>query len=396
VLVYLDNAATAHPKAPGVAEAMARSLGECNANPGHAGHRLALRAATEVYRARAVVAELLGVADPRRIVFTGGATAGLNQALWGSLPPTGGHVVCTAWEHNAVLRPLRAWARRSGGRIQVVPPRDPELSLVDPADVAAAIRADTVLIVLNAASNVTGVLAPVAEVGELARRRGVRLVVDGAQLTGHLPLALDALPVDVWVCPGHKGLLGPQGVGVLYVAPGVELAPLILGGTGVRSEDEDPPTEAPERYEAGTLNTPGILGLGAAAAYLAALGLGRVREREQVLHHALAEGLRVIPGVEVFTAGRPERGVGVVSCRLPGWRPAVAAAELDRRFGVLTRAGLHCAPLAHQALGTVPDGTVRLSLGPFSTVDEVSAALEAIRWLVAHPEAAAGGGEGVA
>lgn len=386
--VYLDNAATANPKAPGVGEAMLRSLGPCNANPGHGAHRAAVQAAVEVHEARVAVARLLGVRDPRRLVFTPGATAGLNQAIWGSLTGSG-HVLCSTWEHNAVLRPLWAWRRRTAGQVEVLP--GTLVRPVAPEDVKRALRPDTRLIVLNAASNVTGALAPVAEVGELARRLGIRFVVDGSQVAGHLPLALDDLPVDLWVSAGHKGLLGPQGIGVLYVAPGVEMPPLVLGGTGFRSEDEEPPQEVPERYEAGTLNTPGILGLGAAARFLASQSVERVRARELDLHASLVEGLAAICGVRVFTAPDARRGVGVVSCTVRGWTSGAVAVALDRLFHVSTRAGLHCAPLAHAALGTAPEGTVRLSLGPFNTRDDVDAAVAAVRWWAAHPGAAAGG-----
>jgi len=245
-----------------------------------------------------------------------------------------------------------------------------------------------VLIVLTAASNVTGALSPVAEVGEIARSRGIRFVVDGSQVAGHLPLSLDDLPLDLWACPGHKGLLGPQGIGLLYVRPGVEMAPLLLGGTGFDSRSEEPPDAAPERYEAGTLNTPGILGLGAAATYLEGVGFGRLRAHEQALHATLLDGLRRIPSAQAYGAAGPAHGVGVVSFRVRSWPVAAAAEVLDRQFGVLARAGLHCAPLAHQALNTLPEGTVRLSVGPFTDAGEVEAALAAVAWLAAHPRPA--------
>ena len=381
-MIYLDNAATANPKAPGVAEAMARSLQDCNANPGHGGHRLAVQATLAVYAARAAVARLLGVADPSRLVFTSGATAALNQAIRGSLPARGGHVICSTWEHKAVLRPLWAWRRQSGGTVTVLPGRDGYP--LHPDDLERAVRPDTALIVLNAASNVTGALAPVVEAGEIARRHGVRFLVDGSQVAGHLRLHLDALPLDLWACPGHKGLLGPQGIGVLYIRSGLELEPLLLGGAGFDSAREEAPEEAPERYEAGTVNTPGILGLGAAAEFLLTRDPAEARAREVQLLAALGEGLARVRGVQVFTAPDPRRGVGVVSCRIAGWSSGAAADTLDREFGICVRAGLHCAPLAHQALGTRPDGTVRVSLGPFTTAQDVDAVVEAMAQLAAR------------
>ena len=381
-MLYLDNAATANPKAPGVGEAMARSLADCNANPGHGGHRLAVQTTLAVYTARDSVARLLGVADPSRLVFTAGATAALNQAIRGSLPAQGGHVICSTWEHNAVLRPLWDWRRHSGGTVTVLPGRDGYP--VHPYDLERAIRPDTALIVLNAASNVTGALSPVVEAGEIARRHGVRFLVDGSQVAGHLSLDLDALPLDLWACPGHKGLLGPQGIGVLYIRSGLELEPLLLGGAGFDSSREDPPEEAPERYEAGTVNTPGILGLGAAAEYLLTQEPAEARAREIALLAALGEGLARVRGVQVFTAPDPRRGVGVVSCRIAGWSSGTAADVLDQEYGICVRAGLHCAPLAHQALGTRPDGTVRVSLGPFNTEQDVDAVVQAIAQLAAR------------
>lgn len=382
-MIYLDNAATANPKAPGVGEAMVRSLDRYNANPGHAGHRLAVEATLAVFGARAALARLLGVADPARLVFTSGATAALNQAIGGSLPATGGHAICTTWEHNAVLRPLWEWQRRAGGTVTVLPPD--RRGAFDPAGLERALRPDTALVVVNAASNVTGVLAPLAEAGEVARRHGVRFVVDGSQVAGHLPLDLDRLPVDLWACAGHKGLLGPQGIGLLYLRPGLELPPLLLGGAGFDSARREPPAAAPERYEAGTVNTPGILGLGAAAEYLLAAGLSELRARELAHLAALREGLARCRGVTLFTAADPRQGLGVVSCTVAGWSPADAAEVLDRRFEVCARSGLHCAPLAHTALGTAPGGTLRLSTGPWTTPADIAAAVAGIAWLAAHP-----------
>ncbi len=388
-VIYLDHAATANPKAPGVGPAMLRSLGDCNGNPGHGAHRLSVAATLAVYEARATLAELLGVRDPGRLAFTAGATAALNQAIRGSLPEHGGHAICSVWEHNAVLRPLLEWRRRSGGTITFLPP-GPDGAPFRPADLERAIQADTALIALSAASNVTGAIAPVAEAGEIARARGVRLLVDGSQAAGHLPVALDRLPVDLWACPGHKGLLGPQGVGLLYLREGLELPPLVVGGGGFDSAREDPPDEAPERYEAGTQNTPGILGLGAAAAHLLRQDPHAARAREVRHLDALQRGLGRIAGVRLHGAADPRRCVGVLSFAVAGWAPGAVAETLDRRFGICVRAGLHCAPMAHEALGTLPAGTVRASVGPWTTDDDLAALPEAVAWIAARaPEIAA-------
>jgi selenocysteine lyase/cysteine desulfurase len=249
-----------------------------------------------------------------------------------------------------------------------------------------AIVPQTALIVVNAASNVTGALAPVVEAGEIAHAHGVPFLVDGAQVAGHLPLALSDLPVDLWACPGHKGLLGPQGIGVLYLRPGLELPPLLQGGAGFESAQTEMPEAAPERYEAGTLNTPGILGLGAAAEHLLAADLSGDRARSVALSALLVGELSRVPGVEIFTAPAPQRGVGLVSCRIAGWSPSRVAEVLDADFGICVRAGLHCAPLAHAALGTAPNGTVRFSLGHATTVDDVKAAVAAVTALAKRPD----------
>ena len=365
---------------------MVRSLEQYNANPGHGGHHLAVQTTVAVYAARTSLARLLGVADASRLVFTAGATAALNQAIRGSLSERPAHVICSTWEHNAVLRPLWDWRRRTGGTVTVIPPRA-GLPL-SPDDVERAIQPDTALIVLNAASNVTGALSPVVEVGEIARRHGIRYLVDGSQVAGHLPLDLDHQPLDLWACPGHKGLLGPQGIGLLYLRPGLELPPLIVGGAGFDSSREEPPDEAPERYEAGTVNTPGILGLGAAADYLLGQDMQAARTHEINLLSALQEGLSRVPGVQIFSAPDPRRGVGVVSCQIAGWRASTAADALDREFGICVRAGLHCAPLAHRALHTLPDGTLRISMGPFTGRQDIAEVIHAIGCLAERPAAA--------
>lgn len=286
-----------------------------------------------------------------------------------------------------MLRPLWDWRSRTGGTVTILPPRDGYP--FHPDDLEGAIRPDTALIVLNAASNVTGALTPVVEVGTIARRHGIRFLVDGSQVAGHLALSLQDLPIDLWACPGHKGLLGPQGVGLLYLRPGIELQPMIVGGAGFDSSRQEPPDEAPERYEAGTVNTPGILGLGAAAEYLLAQNPTATRSREITLLTALQEGLLGVRGVTLFTTQDPRRGVGVVSCRIAGWSAGRAAEVLDRQFEICVRAGLHCAPLAHEALGTTPEGTVRISIGPFTTEQDIDAVVRAIARLAERPSNAA-------
>ena len=381
-MIYLDHAATSFPKAPGVAEAMRRTLEEAGGNPGRSGHALALAAQGVVADTRRRLAALLGAPDPSRVVFTASATEALNQALFGLLRP-GDRVVTSSVEHNAVARPLAALAERGVAVEQVACGPDGTLDL---GDLEAALRAGpTRLVALVHASNVSGTLLPAAEAARLAHRHGALLLLDAAQTAGVLPIDVGALQVDLLAVPGHKGLLGPPGTGALWVAPGVSLAPLRHGGTGVRSEEARMPEGLPEGLEAGTPNTVGLGGLGAALAFLERRGVAAVRAHEVALTARLLEGLRRIPGLRIHGPADPARQVATVSITLPGWEPMDLAAVLEGSFGIAVRAGLQCAPAAHRTLGTLPAGTVRLSAGCATTADEIDQALAALAAVAAAP-----------
>jgi cysteine desulfurase / selenocysteine lyase len=381
-VVYLDNAATSFPKPPAVAEAMSELLAHGAGNPGRSGHALALAAQRVVTDARRLLASFLGAPDPARVVFAHNATDAINTALWGLLH-AGDRVVTTSMEHNAVARPLAALAAR-GVAVERVPcGPDGALDLADLERALAA--APTRLVAMVHASNVSGTILPAAEAARLAHRHGALLLLDAAQTAGALPIDVQSLGADLLAFPGHKGLLGPTGTGGLWVAPGVKLTPLRQGGTGVRSEEERQPEELPEGLEAGTLNTVGIAGLRAAVRYLAARGVAEVRDREMALTGRLLAGLAELPSVRIHGPRDPRRQVGTVSLSLAGWDPADAAAALDGSFGIAVRAGLHCAPLAHRTLGTYPEGTLRLSVGCFSTEEHVDLALSALRAIAAAP-----------
>ncbi len=378
-IVYLDNAATTYPKPKQVLSAMQRFMAETSGSPGRSGHRLSLKAGRVILDARAALAALFGVADPLRIVLTKNATEALNIAVSGLLKP-GDHAVTSAMEHNSLMRPLRAM-EATGVGLSVIP-CSPE-GLLDPADVVRAIRADTKAIFLTHASNVTGTVMPVAEIGRIARERGLIFCVDAAQTAGVLPIDVEAMQIDLLAFTGHKSLLGPQGTGGLYIRRGLEkkIAPIMTGGTGSRSEFEQQPDFVPDRYEAGTPNTVGYAGLGAAVRYVLAQGLGKIRAHEQELTRLFLDGLRNIPVEKVYGLKDPARQVAIVSFRLPGIDPAAAALKLDERFRILCRPGLHCAPSAHGTIGSHPLGTVRFSFGFFNTARDVRAALEAVEQL---------------
>lgn len=377
-MIYLDNAATSYPKPPDVATAIAGFLAGKAGNPGRSGHRLALAAHGVVADTRRLLAVLLGAGDPARLVFTLNATDALNLALHGLLRP-GDRVVTTSMEHNAVARPLAALAE-SGVRVDRV--RCARDGSLDPADLERELRlAPTRLVAMTHASNVCGTVLPVVEAADLAHRHGALILVDAAQTAGVLPIDVTAQGIDLLAVPGHKGLLGPTGTGALYVAPGVELRPIRQGGTGSRSEQLRQPDELPDRLEAGTLNTVGIAGLGAAVRSLGEDGLARVRAHEQALTARLLAGLAEIPGVRVYGPGDAARQVAVVSVTVDGWDPLDLGAALDTSFGIAVRSGLHCAPLAHRTLGTYPQGTVRLAPGATTTPVEIDETLLAVREL---------------
>jgi len=378
-LIYLDNAATTNPKAPGVVEAVARSLTEWNGNPGHGGHRLSVQEARVVLEARLAAAALLGIRDESRLAFTLNATDSLNLVLQSYLRP-GARVITSSFEHNAVWRPLHQ-LRARGVIFYAVPP-GPAGWRQEPFDLKAycnALAAGADLVALTHASNVTGQVLPLEDIVTEAHRVGLPVLVDASQTAGHLPLDADALGLDFLACSAHKGLLGPQGVGLLYVRPGLDLVPLRLGGTGGNSESPEPPADMPERLEAGTLNGPGIAGLGAAAGWLLERGVDTVAARQQALAEEMRLALAEVPGLTLY-AGR-DAHLPVASLRLDGWSPAALEAALDEEFGCLTRAGLHCAPQAHRTIGTFPTGTLRVSLGFFSQSSDMAALAQALRIL---------------
>lgn len=375
--IYLDNAATSHPKPQAVVDAVVRAMTGFNANPGRSGHRAALDAARAVLEAREQLASLVNAPDAMRVVHCFNCTDALNLAIKGSLR-VGDHVIATQLEHNSVLRPLAGLAARGRIGLTLVLPR-PD-GFVDPADVRAALTGKTALIVCTHASNVTGAIQPVAAIGRVTRAAGVRFLVDGAQALGALPADVQALGCDLYAFPGHKGLLGPQGTGGLYIAPGVDLTPQREGGTGTGSDSLLQPGDLPERYESGTVNLPGIAGLGAGCAYVAPR-LSQIMMHERELSQALWEGLSAMPGVTLYGPAREADRAGIVSFNVEDLSSAQVSDALAQR-DIAVRGGLHCASGAHRFLGTLRRGAVRASVGHANTFEEVDAFLAAVRDLL--------------
>jgi selenocysteine lyase/cysteine desulfurase len=302
--------------------------------------------------------------------------------LHGWLRP-GDHVVTSQAEHNSVLRPLSFLKQRIGLHVDYLPVN--EAGIVDPADLQSCFRDDTRLIALTHASNITGAIQPALEIGSIARERGVPFLIDAAQTAGHVPIDVQKLNVDFLACSGHKGLLAPLGTGVLYIRPGreAELVPLRQGGTGTASDDESIAASGPDRYEAGNHNAPGLVGLAAALDWILDQGVDQLRSHELEVTRRLLAGLASLPGVSIAGPATAEARVGTVSLRLAALDPQTAASLLETEFGIECRAGLHCAPRMHAALGTLQaGGTVRLSTGPFTTNEEIDAVVQAIRALV--------------
>lgn len=377
--IYLDNAATSWPKPPEVWDAVDRYQRQCGAPAGRSAYAEAGEAEQVVRDARRGVAQLLSVREPHRVLFTFNGTDALNLALFGYLRP-GDHVVTSVAEHNSVLRPLRALQQQRGIEVTYVPCGSD--GILDPDDVRAALRHNTRLVALVHASNVTGAVQPLSDIGPIVREAGCRLLVDAAQSAGHIPIDVEQLHVDLLAAPGHKGLLGPLGTGILYVAPELEreLLPLRQGGTGTRSEDDVQPDSLPDKYEAGNHNLPGLAGLAAAAAWIRQRGVESLAQHERALVVRLLDGLAQIDGVRLFGPRDVQARVGVVSFTLDGYDPQEAAALLDAQFRIQTRAGLHCAPRMHRHLGTLAGGgTVRISTGPFVAPEDIDAAVQAVR-----------------
>ncbi len=383
--IYLDNAATSWPKPPEVYQAVQYALCQLGAPAGRGTYAEGIEVDRVLRRTRGLLAELLGRVDPQRVIFTFNGTDSLNLALHGLLQP-GDHLVTTVAEHNSVLRPVRHLEQQH--QITVTRVGCDSSGWVDPDEIARALRRPTRLVALVHASNVTGVIQSAEIVGRLAHEAGALFLLDAAQTLGHIPVDVQELSVDLLAASGHKSLLGPLGTGVLYVAPGVEqqLLSVRQGGTGSRSDEDHQPDSLPDKYESGNLNVPALFGLAAGLEYLQTRGLQNIRQHELLLVDQLLTDLAAIAGVTLYGPTQADQRCGVVSLNVEGFDPRELAALLDSARRIQTRAGLHCAPLIHQALGTAPGGgTLRLSVGPFNTPEQMATVATCFRELVGAP-----------
>lgn len=397
-MIYLDNAATSCPKPQEVVAAVSQALSDVCANPSRGAYELSLMASRNLLRARQAVARLFNIWDESRVVFTLNATHALNMALKGVAArgnaAAAPHVVTSSIEHNAVARPLAALERQGVTVTRVHCASD---GTTNPDDILAAVRPETALVAMTHASNVLGTVLPIAEIGPRLRERGVPLLVDAAQTAGTFPIDVEAMGISLLAISGHKGLLGPQGVGALYIGPDIELATLVEGGTGSHSESLEQPATCPERFEAGTPNSPGVAGLAAGISVVERTGVAALGAREDSLARRLRRSLADIPGIRIYGPAAPN---GPVTLGVPDSPPAVApivslaveglgsgqvARILDKEFDIAVRAGLHCAPEAHRVAGTLDTGLVRLSIGYATTEADVDAAVEALEEIAEKP-----------
>ena len=378
-MIYLDNAATTRPKPPGVAEAVIAAMAE-HGNSGRGAHEEALAASRSVYGVRRQIAELFRCPRPDHVAFTPNSTMALNIAVSGLLGP-GDHVISTDLEHNSVLRPLYR-LREQGGEVDFLPAD--RQGRIDYGDLARLLRPDTKAVVCTHGSNLTGDLVDIGRVGDFCQKHGLLFILDASQTAGTFPIDMERMHIDVVCFTGHKSLMGPQGTGGLCVRPGVEIRPFAVGGTGVQSYSETQPAEYPTRLEAGTLNSHGLAGLGAALAYLGAVGWDAVRAHETALARRFYEAVKDIPNVRLYGNYAMQDRAPIVALNIGDLDSAEVSDQLAERFSIATRPGAHCAPRLHRALGTEEQGAVRFSWGYFNTEAETTAAAEAVRTLAAE------------
>ena len=377
-IIYFDNSATSFPKPEEVYKASEKAMRIYGANPGRGGHRMAVEASKEIFKVREKVANLFNIKDPLRIAFTQNSTYALNFAIKSCINKKG-HVITTALEHNSSLRPL--FSKRDSGELElelIYPEKNGEISI---EKIIESIKEDTIAVVVNHISNVTGTIVDIEKIGKVTREKGVMLIVDASQSAGYLDIDVERDGIDILCFTGHKSLYGLQGSGGIYIREGIDFTPIIEGGTGSFSKLERQPLVMPEGLEAGTLNTLAIVSLGAGIDFIQKVGIENIRKYEDKLTQRFLTELKKIPEVEVY--GSDKRGP-VVTLNIKGIDSGDLAAYLDEEYGILVRGGLHCAPKIHETIGNGENGGVRFSFGFFNTDEEIEYAINAIKEIVAE------------
>ncbi|WP_432662088.1 aminotransferase class V-fold PLP-dependent enzyme [Wukongibacter baidiensis] len=374
-MIYLDNAATSFPKPEEVYKAVDKCLREYGANPGRSGHKLALKAGRSIYETRELICRLLNIDNPMQIIFTSNATDSLNLAIKGVLKK-GDHVITSSMEHNSLIRPIKT-LEEIGVENTVVDCSKEGFIKVE--DIKKAIKKNTRLIAITHASNVTGTIMPIEKIGKLAKENDILLLVDAAQTAGVYDIDVKSMNIDLLAFPGHKGLMGPQGTGALYIREGIELRQMKEGGTGSKSESLLQPEIVPDRYESGTPNTPGIVAMGAGIKFILETGIEKIRKHEEELTEYMLNELKTIKQVKIYGSKDSKKQASVISLNIGDLDSSEVSYILDQAFDIAVRSGLHCAPLAHKTLGTFEQGTVRFSIGYFNKRKDVEDAIAAIK-----------------
>jgi cysteine desulfurase family protein len=379
-IIYLDHAATSWPKPERVASAVADAISNYGANPGRGAHRLAVHASRVIMQTRYLLAKLLHVKNPNDIIFTSNTSMALNMVIQGLLVK-GDHVIYSSIEHNSVRRPLEE--RKASGLITIEAMQTSEQGDLNLSKLKGQLeQTKTRLVIVNHASNLLGSVFPISEIIELAHQYGALVLIDAAQTAGTYPIDIERLKPDFVAVPGHKGLLGPQGTAALYISPKVDLKPFIYGGTGSQSEMIEQPTVRPDRYETGTLNTPGIAGLREGLNYVIEQTVDAIHQKEWLLTQQMMRGLAAIPDLHILGPAIGENRVGIVSFVIAQQDSAKVAFELDQTYGIAVRAGYHCTPLAHETAGTLETGAIRASVGWSTTEEEVDVFITAVKAIV--------------
>lgn len=373
-MIYLDNAATTFPKPDVVYDAVMDCMKNYCANPGRAGHRLSLRAGREIYDTRENLAKLFNIDNPMNIIFTSNATESLNLAIKGLLK-TGDHVITTSMEHNSVIRPIMA-LEKIGVENTIVDCN--EEGFLDINDLEKAIKPNTKLIVTTHASNVFGTLIDIKEVGLVAKKNNITYLVDASQTAGVYDIDVKNMNIDILATAGHKSLLGPQGVGILYIKEGIDLDTLKEGGTGSQSEYLFQPQMLPDKYESGTHNTPAIAGLNAGVKYILD-NIDTIRRKEEELCEYMLSRLDEIKDIKIYGTKDIKKRVPVISINIGDIDSGEITFILDSEYDIATRSGLHCSPLAHKTVGTIKQGTIRFSIGYFNTKDDIDMVIDTLK-----------------
>ena len=374
-MVYLDNAATTFPKPEIVYDSIMDAMKNYGANPGRSGHKLAMKASRGIYEARENLAELFGVKNAMNIIFFFNATEALNTAIKGLLKE-GDHVITTTMEHNSVLRPIKFLEKY--GIENTIVQADKE-GMIDTKDIANSIKKNTKLIATTHISNLTGTIFPIEEIAKIANNNGIKYLLDASQSAGVYDVFPEKMGIDLVAFPGHKGLFGPQGTGGLYINENISLETQMHGGTGSASHSMIQPDIKPDKFESGTGNAPGIIGLGAGVRYILERTTKDIREYEEKLCRHFIEEAGKIEGIRIYGPSDLNYHAGVVALNIRDGDSSEVSYILNEEYDIYVRPGLHCAPLAHESIGTLDQGAVRFSFGIFNTHDDIEYAIKALK-----------------